>query len=504
LFQRTGQIEPTVHCFDAYLDEMNRLLLPGLILLSTVTWGQDYTFKLYEYSGGNYRAYSIQQTIDGNFLIIANRDCYTPGSITIEGCPHSPDLIKIDEQGNIIWKSSFEDLSWLSLPVHENADGSFSIASFTHENFKCGDVFIGLFGLARSIGFRLGDDASLLSTKVYNDECDMPVVSSVHLPGDRIVFLQKFRDLNWIQLDTIITMTDKDFNTVWSTYLPGSEMIGYEELIYTTQDDLYLLMHNRETDSLALGRLDDFGNIVETFIIKATLPIDYIKNVIPTKNNQLIIVGRVPSAGMDPSKTVALRTDLIGQIVWQKTIPTRYSMAILETQNELTLLAHEFYNDVTNSKDIVLTAYDVNGDSLTSRTYDINAGDDVPVSMVETDGGNIMLLGETNCCNYEASIGPGEIFVIRDTTFQSVSDINNNSFDHRLVIMPNPAEDEIRIISHDEINGSLTVYDMLSRRLYSGDITTYSPIDISFLPKGAYVVLLKDGETSHTGKIVKN
>lgn len=483
---------------------MKNLLVSLLTVISTVCSAQDYIFKVYEYSGGNYRGYSIQQTTDGNFLIVANRDCYTPGSITIEGCPHSPDLIKIDEPGNILWKYTFEDLSWLSLPVHENDDGSFSIAAFSRENFKCGDVFIGLFGLARSIGFRLGDDATLLSTKVYNDECDLPVVSSVHLPGDRIVFLQKFRDLDWIQLDTIITMTDKDFNTVWSTYLPGSEVTDYEELIYTSQDELYVLMHNWQTDSLVLGRLDDLGNIVEVNSINATLSIDLIKNVIPTKNNQLIIIGRVPGAGMEPSKTVVFRVDLNGQVMWQKSIPTRYSMAILETQDELTLLAREFYNDATNSKDIILTAYDVNGDSLTSRVYDINTGDDVPVSMAETSGGNILLLGESNCCNYEASVGPGEIFVIRDTTLQSVSDITNNSFDHELIIVPNPAEEDIRILSGDNMNGSLTIYDMLSRKLYSGDINDNDPIEIKFLPAGTYVVQFQDGKTCHTGKIVKN
>ena len=80
----------------------------------------------------------------------------------------------------------------------------------------------------------------------------------------------------------------------------------------------------------------------------------------------------------------------------------------------------------------------------------------------------------------------GEISISEST--QNVAQIN---------IYPNPTKDKL-LIDYEEF-GTITLYNMLGRKVLNQNITGKSEIDISYLPKGTYVVNILSG-----GKIIEN
>ena len=97
---------------------------------------------------GQYQIYSdltnlysqkLIETRDGGLLLVASEDCYTPGSITIEGCMYALHLVRTNATGDTLWTNRI-GLTGTVNRIFENADGSFSLFCIVNDNFECEDI----------------------------------------------------------------------------------------------------------------------------------------------------------------------------------------------------------------------------------------------------------------------------------------------------------------------------------------------------------------------------
>src|SRR5678816_2409409 len=83
---------------------MKHVLTSISLLIATCLPAQ---YRIFSYDAGNLYAQRMLPLKDGNILLLAEIDCYTPGAITIEGCHYALQLIKITPTGDTIWTNTF-------------------------------------------------------------------------------------------------------------------------------------------------------------------------------------------------------------------------------------------------------------------------------------------------------------------------------------------------------------------------------------------------------------
>jgi hypothetical protein len=96
-----------------------------------ITWAKTY--------GGtnNDRAYSVQQTSDGGYIVAGYTWSFSMGYYDIF-------LIKTDANGNVIWAKTYGEIDWdKAYSVHHTSDGGYIVAGST-ESFGAGgrDIFL--------------------------------------------------------------------------------------------------------------------------------------------------------------------------------------------------------------------------------------------------------------------------------------------------------------------------------------------------------------------------
>ncbi len=77
-----------------------------------------------------------------------------------------------------------------------------------------------------------------------------------------------------------------------------------------------------------------------------------------------------------------------------------------------------------------------------------------------------------------------------------------------LKIFPNPVADQLNLEMANAMDGTclLTVFDVLGKEIFSRNIDIHSTkeqIDVSFLPKGSYSLVLRNGNEKATAKFIK-
>ncbi|RKZ55046.1 MAG: hypothetical protein DRQ44_18285, partial [Gammaproteobacteria bacterium] len=150
--------------------------------------------------------------------------------------------------------------------------------------------------------------------------------------------------------------------------------------------------------------------------------------------------------------------------------------------------------NVSSSIDVFLTFLDPNGETLTTKYYEVSEKDEVPIDAIFDKEGNLVILGNSNCCNMDTTIGPGRTFVFIDTVGLIVGNVQS-IMDRPFSIYPNPANNTI----YFESNGAhkkleYYIYDILGRIVSKGAIMFNRQIDISDLKLGTYILRMQSSE----------
>jgi len=481
----------------------HHLSLALFVGILTSLSSQEFTYRLYDTPVGNLQASSIRQLADGNLLLVTNRDCYTPGSITIEGCPRSPDFIAIDGAGNTQWRTTLNRIQWANGHLHEKQDGSLSYLTGNREIWMCENFGIGLTGLTRLLGLSLDNNAVLTNETIFNDECEIYLIDALSTPDDHIVRLDVFSTLFGPNDETRISKSDTEFNTIWSTLIDNSSTsspVSWGRLASDVNGDLYVF--KKDADSLYLVSLNATGNpMTTTAFDELESQAAYFLDAFISTNSDIIVLVR-NSISLNRSVTLYCLSTA-GDLKWKYTVSTYNGAAMIETSDQKLLLAVSFVNAVTDSKDVRMLILNMQGDSLGQRVYDVHGDDDL-VDLIQDDDRRIVITGNSNCCNYDTMTGPGQVFVVWDTMSLTVANSEiSDPFTH-ISIYPNPTSDKVFIGLAGQEQVLIRLIDLNGFRLCEQPFTGSGSLDLSFYPPGCYVLQAtgKQG-TAVSHKLVK-
>lgn len=481
-----------------------RIYLFFLLLgLTTSLPGQ---FQIYADEGNLYEQ-QVLKTQDGGYLLLSEEDCYTPGSITIEGCHYAIFLVKTDSQGDTLWTRRLSFPGY-NIRVFENTDGSFTLFSIEREIFKCEEYYAGLFGFP-AIGITtISADGYQVGQVKFPDECELNLIDVTRINDSLFAVLAVYAKWPFIddQAEGRLFLIDTSGVIFREIQLPGNDW-ERGHLYFQSPGTLQLLF----VDTQNYIQLNDFDlNLNLTHQASNTsiqspcfgpgyAQLDWLK----FNNGDYCISCYKRVSSQDYFHFIRLNPDL--QLLSNVVHPLSRFTNLVETTNGNLLLASAM-TDPNTQLNIVVNQLDPVGNLMTSEMISY-PGNEQPTHIFQIEDDSILIAGNINCCNMPDSIGPGKAFLLfGEFLTTSIKDqISNPS----LSVYPNPAGQDLFIQINNqesELPNQLVLFDLLGRFVMRHQLTNVSEsVNISGIEGGLYFyMLLKDNNQLASGKFVKS
>jgi hypothetical protein len=400
-------------------------LLPALVLFVAIavglTFGLTQTTITFEKTFGGReddKGYSVIETKDGGYVIVG----FTKSFGEVKGDVY---LIKIDQKGDKMWEKTFggEELDF-GKSVIETKDGGYIIAGTTFS-----------FGSG-------GDDVYLIKTdsngrkiweKTFGGYGFDSGSSVIETTDGGYIVVGKTAPFLSNNFDVYLIKVDSNGNKVWERTFGGE---GYDSgnSVIETKDGGYLiagltesfgmgkveLPHwlAKESQSLfLLGKADIYlvktdskGNKIweKTF---GGFRNDSAKCVIETKDGGYIIVGVTTSLGKDGTDIYLIKTDSLGNRIWEKTFGGKGNddgRSVIETNDGGYLITGWTESFGKGRWDVYLIKTDSNGRKIWEKTFGgrkFDCGD----SAIETKDGGYLIVGWTE----SFGAGKSDVYLIK-------------------------------------------------------------------------------------------
>jgi len=420
-------------------------------------WSKEYSGNALE--SGNFP----KETSDGNIILVG------PSSLGDRIL-----LTKIDMSGNLMWSKLATVGSYPNSPAFQTHDGGFAVAGSLQTSSSTFDTYLYRTDSTGNFlwGFGYGDSTTAHSKFV--------IETSDHgflLSGSIQIFTQE---------DFMLIKTDSVGTIEWAKQYERPQLdIPYSA--HQTGDGGYLVSFNGiggTNAGLYLMKLFSDGTI------------DWVKNYPEifagkyskiTKNGDIVVVG----SGL--GSFVLMKTDSMGNIIWDKKYSNRMSAATLDFASDsgYVMIAT---NPTFDTLMIVKT--DVNGNSgceevsgSISVVYPTITEMDVVLNITPTGGSSIYNLVESNL---QMNVD------LCNTT--SVPDVNSI---REFELFPNPANESLSFNFNSYQTGSFYVVNILGDILMNGNLISGTQnLDVSALKNGIYMIKFFDGESSVNKKFI--
>jgi len=283
-------------------------------------------------------ANSVQETSDGGF-IVAGYTLSNDGDVTGFHGDRDAWVIKLDVQGDLIWQNalggSLEDRAY---SVQETSDGGFIVAGYSDSND--GDVsgnhgfddmwvvkldVLGDLAWQRSFGGSYQDLA--FSVQQTSDGGFVVAGYTTSIDGD-VMGNNGFQDMWVVKLDVLGDL-------VWQSSLGGSFGESANSIQETSDGGFVVAGYATSTDGDVTGfhggqdmwvvKLDGFGDLVWQRSLGGSL-IDWANSIQQTSDGGIVVAGY--SRSVDGDATVnnglndfwVVRMDVLGDLVWQRSL----------------------------------------------------------------------------------------------------------------------------------------------------------------------------------------
>jgi hypothetical protein len=345
------------------------------------------------YGGTSYdRAYSVQQTSDGGYILAGRTLSFGAGNYDIF-------LIKTDAIGNIRWAKTFGGTSddW-AYSVQQTFDGGYIVAGYT-ESFGAGwyDIFL----------IKTDTNGNVQWAKTYGGTSG-DVAFSVQQTSDGGYIVAGYTESFGAGGDIFLVKMDANGSVQWAkTY--GGTIDDYASSVQRTSDGGYIVAGY--TYSFGAGYTDIFliktdanGNLQWAKTYGGT-DYDWASSVQQTSDGGYIVAGYTWSFGAGGYDIFLIKTDASGNLQWAKTYGGTSSdgaYSVQQTSDGGYIVAG------WTSGDIFLIKTDANGNLQWAKTYGGTSGD-VAFSVQQTSDDGYIVAGLT------LSFGAGwdDIFLIK-------------------------------------------------------------------------------------------
>jgi regulation of enolase protein 1 (concanavalin A-like superfamily) len=286
---------------------MKKIITVCFLFFVSNCFGQQVTFqKTYGGTTNGSVANSVQQTVDGGYIIAGTTSDFGAGSLNVY-------LIKTDANGDSLWTKNYGGVNGdEGQYVQQTSDGGFIIVGIT-ETFGAGNLDIYLI--------KTDVNGNLLWSKTFGGP-DIDWGNSVQQTTDGGYIITGFTQSFGIgSLDVYLIKTDANGDSLWTkTYggtnadggyfaqqtLDGGYIVcGFTEGFGVGASDVYLIKTDANGDVLWTK---SFGGINE----------DNGYSVKQTTSGEYIITGRTRSFGAGDYDTYLIKADINGNSIWSK------------------------------------------------------------------------------------------------------------------------------------------------------------------------------------------
>ena len=218
------------------------------------------------------------------------------------------------------------------------------------------------------------------------------------------------------------------------------------------------------------------------------------------QDNQLVIVGEMSTATSSAFDLYLVRTDLLGNLIWQGTIPkTDYGDAIfdlvIKSLNEIFITGY-VYNNATQGTDLMVMEIDSVGGIVNEQYYG-STSFDMGIDLKMRDDGRFVISGFTN---RQAS---NQYYIIYDS-FSPITSVSQLQVEKTKVasIYPNPTTALLNLPQNLNFN-QVEIINELGRTILMK--ATNEQIDIRHLNTGTYWLVFRDekGRVISSQSVVK-
>jgi len=334
------------------------------------------------YGGSCYdRAYSVQQTSGGGFIIAGMTESYGVG---LYDCW----LIKTDENGNEEWDQTYGGVDYdYAFSVQQTVDGGYIIAGFTYS-----------LGAGES-------DYWLVKTDENGDEEWNQTYGGVDY--DHAHSVQQTTDGGYIiagnttsygagLYDSRLVKTDENGNEEWNhTY--GGVGDDYATSVQQTIDGGYIIAGSNS--SYIVGNCDcwliktNMNGFEEWNLTYGGIDDDYATSVQQTVDEGYIIAGITESYGAGELDCWLIKTDVNGNEEWNQTFggdDDDRAYSVQQTIDGGFIIAGTTTSFGVGNRVCWLIKTDENGDDEWNQTYNIGSSDVARSVQQTTDGGYIV------------------------------------------------------------------------------------------------------------------
>lgn len=317
--------------------------------------------------------YSVQQTVDGGYIITGSTFSYGAGNEDIW-------LIKTDVDGDTLWTRTYGGVSSdEAYAVQQTADGGYIIAGYTYS--------IGSGGMYLVKTDSLGDS---IWTRPYPGPQNGAKGKSVQQTSDGGYVMVGYADF-FQNMDVGLVKTDSTGHPLlWLYY--GGPYGDYGNAVRQTIDSGYVIVgttfsfgpYTPDQSNVWLIKTNSFGDTLWTKTYGGASH-ETGESVQQTGDGGYIIAGTVMSGDYN---CYLVKTDTHGDTIWTRTFPGSGGYAV-----QLTSDGHYTVAGSRNG-DVLLMKVTLSGDTLWTRTYgSIEA--DIGASFQETIDSGYIIAGTT-------------------------------------------------------------------------------------------------------------
>ncbi|MEP6796281.1 MAG: hypothetical protein ABJB16_18275, partial [Saprospiraceae bacterium] len=370
----------------------------------------------------------IIETQDGGLLLAGGEDCYTPGSITIEGCMFALHLVKIDASGDTLWTNRISYAGSFD-HIFENTDGSFSLIGTVSDSWQCENIGIGLFGWPLIQIMNISSHGQKLNEIHLTDECEFYIADVARMNDSLFaVFGIYTKSIQWpIETEGRLFLLKNTGEIQKELIFPGDNL-NKVKLLSNAGNEFKLLY----VDTLRHIHMDQYDNQLNLIHQDSTIEL---QDSLFLSYYSISDVGQFENGDFGISfyqrennllKYRFFRFDhVLNQISHQLyyfTNPTNF----IEDHHQ-NIIVCSSYDDPMTNLDLQVHYLDAYGSTL--YTYNVPYPEDErPTKILRISSDQLVITGNINCCNYNDTIGPGKSFIrFESQSMTSVPEIKSDS-----------------------------------------------------------------------------
>lgn len=428
--------------------------------------------KNYGGSGGE-SMYAIAQTLDNGFIMVGSTTS-KDGDVTENKGGSDCWIIKIDSIGTVQWQKTIGGSDNESLwSVFQTQNGDYIMGGYSKSNDK---DFPQNAGLEDMWVLKLNNQGTLVWKK--------------RIGGSKEDYLVQITNID-----------DKTFAIAGTTFSTDGDMAG-------ALGDFS-------------GKIDSLGNIIWKKSLgfpNQPLGLQYFYGLTMGQKNIVSVGMKLIDRGTPPPNLtyswdfLITKSDTAGNRLWSKYIGGTYTEVAKSVQSlsngDLLISGYTLSNDldVTGNYgyiDFWVIRMDSLGNLKSANCYGGSEEDQAYASIIDKQG-NLIVVGFSTSSNgtFPQNRGSYDFAVIKlkynlTKTTESENDVG-------IEVYPNPVEDELKIKTPLSISPLFRLYDIAGKLMYQSEIGEHvKTIDMHNLPQGFYILTYQLANKYHTKKIFK-